>query len=525
MSFIINRWVRGDDFYGRDELLGAIRERGAKPTWLLGNRRVGKTSLLRQIEWLCRRGVWRGFMAMYWDLQGAGTAEGLKDAFLESLEDSEGVLDCLGLEIDALENSGFPEMMSKFRRKVKALGGATFLLLVDECEELVDVAKRDPQVLSTFRKLTHARSLALIMAGSQRMMDLDESAARTSPFLPDFLPPEPIGPFSRGTALKLLADQGAAPANAARIYDLTFGNPHLVQVFGEHASRTGSVEAALADLRRDRVCHYFFKSNFQCLPESMRGWLQSGEALAQLARLKPGDAAYEHAVHASLIRRLDGGGVEVSPLLRMTVTGDLPEPSETAPPAAVAPQAPPAEPQPSVSAAPAAPAAQSGQTEETAAALALIAALADRKAWLSALEPEILASPEPASLTASAANPPALHLMASLDEPPERIHGVLDGASPEYALGGEADERTAVFLAGLWLFRRFFEGSPFAEVDDPWQRAGAIGDRDPPIRLEDAAHPLSAKVAMVVMRCLKADPNQRYKSLAKLEEDLRASAS
>ena len=53
MTFIFNRWVRGDDFFGRRQLLQAIRGRRYKPTWVLGNRRVGKTSLLRQIEWLC----------------------------------------------------------------------------------------------------------------------------------------------------------------------------------------------------------------------------------------------------------------------------------------------------------------------------------------------------------------------------------------------------------------------------------------------------------------------------------------
>jgi len=77
MSFTTNRWVRDEDFFGRQELLSALRKRGGKAAWVLGNRRVGKTSLLRQIEWLCKKGHWPETIGLYWDLQGAATTEGL----------------------------------------------------------------------------------------------------------------------------------------------------------------------------------------------------------------------------------------------------------------------------------------------------------------------------------------------------------------------------------------------------------------------------------------------------------------
>jgi len=508
MTFITNRWVRGDDFLGRRDLLARIEKRGAKPCWVRGNRRVGKTSLLRQIEWLCRKGDWPNRLALYWDLQGAGSPEGLKDAFLEGLEDADGVAEKLGLDIDALEECGFSEAINKFRRKVKALPDTQFLLLMDECEELVDVAKSDPQVLSTFRKLSQTPSLALIMAGSQRMMDLDESNSRTSPFLPDFLPPLTLGPFSRQTAIALLRRNDVPEETAARIYDLGFGNPHLTQAMGEHCLRLGDLDAALAELKRDRVCHYFFKSNFQCLPQPMRDWHGSGRELESLSGLASDSADFAHAVSASLIRPANGG-VEISPLLRMVVTGQVP-----------GAEAPAVTPPPRAAEAPAPPEAESPGLEPPE--LILLEALRARGSWLSALDENALEATDPADAIAAAGNPAALNLLAAQDESPEKIHAVLDGASPEYVMGAEPDERTAVYLAGLWLHRRAFGASLFREIEDPWARAGAIADRDPPIRPEDAVHPLPPKLAMVILRCLKADPAQRYKSLAVLEADLRA---
>ena len=132
MSFILNRWVRGDDFYGRTDLLETLRKGNKKTTWVLGNRRVGKSSLLRQIVWLCGQGEWGEVDALYWDLQGAANAEGLKESFLECLEDNEDLTDDLGLDIDNLEDLAFGDVLNKFRRKVKSRRGRRFLLLIDE---------------------------------------------------------------------------------------------------------------------------------------------------------------------------------------------------------------------------------------------------------------------------------------------------------------------------------------------------------------------------------------------------------
>ena len=502
MSFVFNRWVRGNDFFGRAPLLRLVRDRQNRATWILGNRRVGKTSMLRQIEWLCRRDQWTGSVALYWDLQGAGNTEGLKESFIEALEDAEELADDLNLDIDELEDASFGDVMRKFRRAIKNHEAENFLLLIDECEELVEVAATDPAVLSVFRKLSHSRGCRLIMAGSMRLMDLDESNSRTSPFLPDFLPPMLLGPFEENECLELLAHNEIDDEAAREIYRLTLGNPHLVQVMGEHFQRIGDMHKVLAALERDKICHYFFKSNFLCLPESMRAWLEEGGAVSNLAQMTPDDTNLPFAVQSSLIAIRSDGSLRVSPLLEM-VEGVKTPAKPVIPKAPASAQAPVAEPAPPPFPNP-------------------VPFLRRRETPLLCLSPECLGCTDPEELV-EAQNPPSLSMISAMDESDARLHEILAGASPEYVMGQSADERTAVYLAGLFLFHRYLKKGAFAEIEDPWDRAGKIGDSDVPLQadlIREAEMP--AKLAMVLVRALAADPNNRYQSLDAMDKDLSA---
>ena len=433
-------------------------------------------------------------MGLYWDLQGAATIEGLKDSFLECLEDADTVAELLSLDVDDLESFAFAEIVNKFRRKAKSLKRRV-LLLVDECEELVDVARSEPGVLSAFRKLSNTTGVTVVMAGSMRLMDLDESHSRTSPFLPDFLPPLSLGPFNEDISLQVLAKNGVGHDIGVRIHDLTLGNPHLVQVIGEHYLRLEDMDRVLSDLMRDKVCDYFFQSNFQCLPESMRKWLAMGEAVTRLSALRPGDPVFDYATHSSLLRLIDDEPV-VSPLLIMVEGGGPP-------------QAGPIEKT-------AAPPAESGA--QTPIAEALIKRL-DRP--LSALPMAALLSGGDAVLD-EALDPPSLNMLDSLQEPSEKIHAILDGASPEYVLGQPPDERTSVYLVGLYLYQSHFGRSPFASIEDPWERAAMIADCDVHIEPEGAAEAgLTPKRAMTLLRGLKARPSDRYAVLADFDRDWR----
>lgn len=500
MKFVINRWVRGEDFFGREELLSTLKQGIGKPRWVLGNRRVGKTSLLRQIVWLCRNQSWPNTLALYWDLQGAGSVAGLKDSFLECLEDQPNVAEELGLDVDDLEDMAFGQILGKFRRRLKTVcDEKKFLLLIDECEELVDVSKGEPQVLSWFRKLgMSSENFSIVLAGSLRFMDLDESQSRTSPMMPDYLPPLSLGPFSKEQTVGLLTHHGLTSDVATRIHDLTFGNPHLVQVIGELFSRLKQWPSVLQEVKQHRITQYFFQSNFQCLPEEMRDWFAQGVAITELEKWTPQTSFFDYAVASALLRPLPQGGVEISPLLRM-------EQGET----------------PSVDALP----VEATQTVEPASNKwaklgAFIQLLQQASPPLTTLPAEVFEA-QKLELIERAQNPPSLEFMASLGEPKERMLEVIRGATPEYVLESPADARTSVYLLGLYVYCQHFGHLPANKYEDPWEAAGILADEDIDLQLDTATGAeMPVKFAMILKRCLRANPSMRYADLATVRHDL-----
>ena len=48
--FIAGSWVRGDNFFGRADILRDILEGARDSLWVVGARRLGKTSLLKELE-------------------------------------------------------------------------------------------------------------------------------------------------------------------------------------------------------------------------------------------------------------------------------------------------------------------------------------------------------------------------------------------------------------------------------------------------------------------------------------------
>ena len=70
-AFVVGQWVRGAKFYGRRALLDEILEGPRNSIWLLGTRRIGKTSMLKQLEFLTADPEKSGFCPIFWDFQGA----------------------------------------------------------------------------------------------------------------------------------------------------------------------------------------------------------------------------------------------------------------------------------------------------------------------------------------------------------------------------------------------------------------------------------------------------------------------
>ena len=107
VPFVVGQWVRGARFYGRAAQIAEILDGPRNWIWLVGTRRLGKTSLLKQLEHLTTTEPERGFVPIFWDLQGAEDAGELHAALREALYDAEERFEEIGVDIsDALTDHG-----------------------------------------------------------------------------------------------------------------------------------------------------------------------------------------------------------------------------------------------------------------------------------------------------------------------------------------------------------------------------------------------------------------------------------
>ncbi len=287
--FIAGSWVRGEDFFGRGPLLRQILDGERDCLWVVGARRLGKTSLLKELEYRVLGNPQTPYAPVYWDLQGSGDARGLADSLLESIEDSDAFRRATDVEIDQLEGLAVPDMLTTLaRRTVKS--GWRLLLLVDEAEELLNVAETTPVVLARLRRiLQKGPDIRSVMVSTRRLSLIDEAAGfATSPFLQGFIPPVYMTPLTPDEAIELLARGGFSDDEAATIIERTGCNPFLVQLIASRLFESRDLAATLSQVAADDMVANFFAVDFQTLGpderEMLLGIARDGEAtVASLA--------------------------------------------------------------------------------------------------------------------------------------------------------------------------------------------------------------------------------------------------
>lgn len=231
-------------FFGRDDLFQFIAENMGGPTRpnilvLIGQRRMGKTSFLRQLP----ARLDPAYLPVYLDGQSLGIDPGMASFFYDlSLAIAEAVAN-QGLAIAAPQLTQFQERPRDAFERIflpavfKAIDRQRLLLLFDEFEELemrVAAGKLEPAIFSFFRHLMqHEERLGFIFVGTRRLEELTaaywsilfnialykhitfltETAART-------LIVEPVAPYG------LLYDDLALD----KIVRVTAGQPYFLQL-------------------------------------------------------------------------------------------------------------------------------------------------------------------------------------------------------------------------------------------------------------------------------------------------------
>jgi hypothetical protein len=273
--FIAGSWVRGDNFFGRETILRQILEGEQHSLWVAGARRLGKTSLLKELESRAQQSAQTPFVPLFWDLQGSGDTRGLADGLLSSVEDSEAFRRATGISVEDLESLSVSDMLTTIvRRTVRT--GWRLLLLVDEAEELLTVARTDAGVLPRLRRILQKGSeVRAVLTSTKRLARIDERTDfATSPFLQGFTPPLYLTPLTADETRALLARGRFTPEETGTIVERTACHPFLVQLIASRLFESHDLTVTLDQVAADEMVSNFFSVDFQTLESEERAILE-----------------------------------------------------------------------------------------------------------------------------------------------------------------------------------------------------------------------------------------------------------
>lgn len=287
----VGGWVRGRNHYGRRFLIESLLAAPDAATWVVGTRRLGKTSLLRQMElisqtellaWFSDPGAQSGassetrvpFVPVYLDIQGCESPDDLAYELELALEDRRRELLALGVDLDALPTGNAVAVLRALAREIDAQG-ARLLLLIDEAEALLSVAAHDARWLGTLRKALLERRIRTVMTSTRLLSRLNHlhAAWDTSPFLFGF---QMVNLWTMGNVaaealirqLQGTPVQVDAPAQA-QILAYCNGHPYLIQylcerLFSADGDGNGQLRVITeADLEVDHMLAGFFFIDFR----------------------------------------------------------------------------------------------------------------------------------------------------------------------------------------------------------------------------------------------------------------------
>lgn len=274
MPYVVGQWVRGNRFYGRSSLLTRLATSVYPVIRLLGGRRIGKTSLLRQLEHLASPEHSR-LVPVFWDLQGVETGDDLLWTLAEALEDSDSIDRILGRTPAAPNHPGdIADWFSRMGRELTD-GGRELLLLCDEAEALIALSSAVPTIVEALLQPDrhHAR-FRVVLTGSLRLLGLTtRSAPQHDRNEREQTAVEYVGALDPHAARELVK-QSLLPAeerpvwqldNVERVRQACGDHPYLLQLVAKRSAETGDVERAIEAVASDEMIEHFLNVDMDLL--------------------------------------------------------------------------------------------------------------------------------------------------------------------------------------------------------------------------------------------------------------------
>lgn len=290
--FIVGDWIKEDkDFIGRTHLIDYFLSLQRPHNWLIGSRRMGKTSLLRFLQ--------RRFhedsrtCPLFWDVSAIRSLQDLYDTLQDSLDGA--LPDLQSRHLSFHSDQPQPDVYSLLRTLARACSERQMILmlLIDEAEALFGLFAREQDVLNKMKTLLDNEQIHVIMASNHGLESYDplNTEHLLSPFLQGFAPPQFLQAWSREEALPLIERCTTAAEEQEQIISSTGGLPFLVQMVCFYYHDQHSLQAAVQIIRDRHLLDLFFRHDLHCLGET------SSRMLAYLCRQQPMEKAVLDTLH------------------------------------------------------------------------------------------------------------------------------------------------------------------------------------------------------------------------------------
>ncbi len=273
--YITGAFVTGSHHYDRAGLLDGLLHGESRAYWVVGNRRIGKTSLLRQLESLAAED--RRLMPVFWDMQGCSSLTCLGGYLADAVRDHPERFEPLGMTPATMPTEDTLTLLVALRR-LAMRAGRELLVLADETEVLLNIARDEPEATQRFhRELTGGAGLRAVFASTRQIYRMHDVCRDwpTSSFLAGFDMSQALGSLDNEAAEALIiqsqAPEGARVRVAPEIIDAvtyaTNNHPFLIQTLCSRLfQEDGSLRpAAEEDLRVDPLLAGFFEHDFRQL--------------------------------------------------------------------------------------------------------------------------------------------------------------------------------------------------------------------------------------------------------------------
>jgi hypothetical protein len=289
IPYVVGRWVRGRNHYGRERLTEHLLTAPDSAIWLLGTRRMGKTSMLKQLELVAStpESYLEGhpeshYVPLFWDMQGCESARELSEELFDALVDIADRFAAVGIDVHTFNGQ---DALLILRGLARALveQGKHLLLLVDEAEVLINIARQDPAWVGRLRRAMQDSRVRTVMTSTKLLAELNRLTSEwtTSPLLFGFSLVNLTRLEDAASRALVRQLQGEQPVIAADgvVDDIlihTNGQPYLIQylcqrLFTTDEAGNGMLRAIHEDdLATDHILTGFFQNDFQHLTKTER---------------------------------------------------------------------------------------------------------------------------------------------------------------------------------------------------------------------------------------------------------------